>query len=271
MFNTTQTIKVPTFLLFIFSIILFSCKDTRSLTYFQDLSDTAVLQKVRMYPYKPLKIQPDDQLQVTISSNSPEASQFYNRGSSTAAATVAGVVATPNAGLINLYSVSSKGNITLPVLGDIPVAGLTIDEIQQKILKILRDGSHLKEPIVSASLTNFRVTVIGEVGHPMVIPVNGEGINVIEAVSATGDMTSYGKRFNVKVMRRNKDVVEVANLNFNNTKVFQSPYFQLQQNDVVYIEPNKYREASSKVVSPYITIGLGVVGVILSVISIIVR
>jgi polysaccharide export outer membrane protein len=136
----------------------------------------------------------------------------------------------------NVYAVASNGTITLPVLGDIQVAGLTTEELKQKLIKNLND--YLKDPIVSVRITNFKVTVIGEVSRPVVIPVDGEKINVLQALGLAGDMTVYGTRATVKVMRNINDSMQVAHLNFNSAnQLLQSPFFQLHQNDVVYVTP----------------------------------
>lgn len=216
---------------------LTSCQNSKQLAYFQDLSDTGRVYYLNMAPYEPIRLQADDQLQITISSTAPEAAQFFNLMTATPVSQVAGVASMPNQSFQNVYTISSKGTITLPVLGDIMAAGLTIDDMKMRIRGMLTD--YLKDAIVSVRLSNFKVTVIGDVQRPVVVPVEGERINVLEAIGAAGDMTVYAKRFNVKVVRKARDIFEVAHLNFNSSKAFQSPYFNLKPNDVVYVEPNK--------------------------------
>ncbi|MES2775220.1 MAG: polysaccharide biosynthesis/export family protein [Bacteroidota bacterium] len=231
-------IKSLCFLIFLV-IALSSCSNTKQLSYFQDLNDTTRIQQIALYPYQPLKLQPDDQVQITISSTSPESSQFFNLGSATAASNVAGTITAPSPVLMNVYNVSSKGDITMPVLGDIQVADLTTEELKQKLNVSLK--SYLKDAVVSVRLANFKVTVVGEVGRPTTLPVAGERMNVLEAIGAVGDMTVYGQRYNIKVMRKTNDIMKVAHLDFNKSSALQSPYFQLKQNDVVYVEPIKTR------------------------------
>jgi polysaccharide export outer membrane protein len=216
-------------LLFLFA----SCYSSKQLGYFQDLADTSRVQGVQMYPYEPLRLQPDDQVQINISSISPEASQFFNLLMPTSTTSVGAT--TGNQTFQNLYLINQQGMISLPVLGDIKAASLTTEELRVKIKDMLKD--YLKDPVVTVRFSNFRVTVIGDVGNPTIVPVQGERINVLEALGAAGDMTVYGKRNNVKVVRRTGDKLDVAHLNFNNSKAIQSPYFQLRQNDLVYVEP----------------------------------
>ena len=233
--------------IFIYTVILpflmaglYSCKTSKQLAYFKDLQDSALVSKISTLPYQPLTLQANDEVQVTISSTSPEASKFFNLVSASPSTSVDGSTASSQSqGLINLYGVSTTGFITLPVLGDIQAAGLTTEALKSAISEKLKK-EYLKDAIVTTRLTNFKVTVIGEVGKPVVVPVNGQTINVIEAVSAAGDMTVYGIRKTVKVIRKLPDgTSEIATLDFNKTNVLKSPWFQLRQNDIVYVEPNR--------------------------------
>ncbi len=218
---------------------LFSCKTSKELSYFKDLKENVAVNKISTLPYEPLKLQSNDDVQITISSASPEASQFFNLMAITPTTSIDGSSNNSQSqGYINLYRVSAGGFITMPVLGDIKVAGFNTEELKNIISEKLKD--YLKDAVVTVRLTNFKVTVIGEVGNPVVVPVSGQTINVLEAVGAAGDMTVYGIRKNVKVIRKLPDGnTEVAMLNFNKSEVLQSPWFQLKQNDIVYVQPNR--------------------------------
>jgi len=218
---------------------LYSCKTSKQLAYFKDLRDSSLVSKISTLPYEPLKLQANDEVQVTISSSAPEASQFFNLVAVTPSTSVDGTATVSQSqGYINLYRVSTKGFISMPVLGDIEAAGLTTEELKTTISGKLKE--YLKDAIVTTRLTNFKVTVIGEVDKPVIIPVNGQTINVLEAVGAAGDMTVHGIRKNVRVIRKLPDgSTEVAVLNFNKSNVLQSPWFQLKQNDIVYVQPNR--------------------------------
>lgn len=209
-------------------LLICSCGSNKSLSYFQDLSDTSHIQRVDMYPYKPLLIQVDDQLQVSITSTSPEAAVYFQQAPSAGTA-----AALPS------YTVFQNGSITMPVLGDIYVQGLGTEQIRDKIARLLLP--YLKDAVVSVKLVNFKVTVIGEVGGSRTIPVQGEHINVLEALGAAGDIGPYGVRNNVRVVRKNQDTLSFAHLDFLNSSSLKSKYFQLRQNDVVYVEPNKLK------------------------------
>ena len=244
-----------------------SCQTSRQLPYFKDLSETVPVSKIATSPYQPLRLQANDEIQVTISSSSPEASHFFNLIATSQPISASSVtVATPSQGFNNLYHVSFGGGITIPVLGDIKVEGMTTEEVKADILQRLKD--YLKDPVVIVTLTNFKVTVIGEVNKPVVIPVNGQTINVLEAVGASGDMTVFGMRKNVKIIRKLPDGnTEVAILDFNNSSVMQSPYFQLKQNDIIYIQPNKNKGiqgTKSHIWIPIITTLVSVAAIIIT-------
>lgn len=217
---------------------LMSCKTSKQLAYFQDLNDTSKIQTAVQYPYEPLTLKVDDQVQITISSTAPEAAQYFNL--------VAGTTT-------SVYTVSPNGNITLPVLGDIQVLDLTTQELKLKIADALK--AYLKDAVVGVMLINFKVTVIGEVGHPVTVNVKGERLDVLEAIGAAGDMTAFSNRYNVKVMRKAPGGIQIAHLNFNNSKMLQSPFYQLRQNDVVYVEPNKdkgFKNERFAIIMPFI-------------------
>jgi polysaccharide export outer membrane protein len=260
--------KITCFYLSVFLLIFSSCKISKQLPYFKDLSDSVAITKLATKSYQPLILQTDDEVQIIISNSSPEASQYFNMATpsplnSTPGATLPGntvngvggssTAAAANQNVMNIYRVSYSGNITLPILKEVKAAGLTTEELKAKILDLLQP--YLKDPVVIIKLTNFKVTVIGEVGRPVIVPVNGQTINVLEAIGAAGDMTAFGVRNNVRVIRKLPDgSTEVAVLNFNKSNTFQSPFFQLRQNDIVYITPNKNKSLASSQTAIWVSI-----------------
>lgn len=218
------------------AILVSSCRAGKELALFQDLNaedNTGQTQEVRAAAFDPLRLQTDDQLQIVISSISPEASQLFNLMGS--------AVVTGNNNLTqnmqSVYTVSPTGNITVPVVGEVKVTGLTTDEAKDEIKKAVSE--YLKDAVISVSLINFRVTVMGEVLRPSTFQVAGEKINVLQAIGMAGDMTVFAKRSNVKVIRKAGDKVEVAHLNLNNSSAMRSPFYNLRQNDIVLVEPGK--------------------------------
>mgnify|MGYP001069499916 FL=1 len=240
-------------------VFLGSCKTGKQLAYFQDLnSDPGKVQEVRIAAESPLKLQANDQMQIVISSVSPEAAQLFNMmGAAVAAGTNSQVMQ-------SVYTISPSGNVTIPGIGDVKVAGLTTDEAKIAI----RDAvvPYLKDAVVSASLITFRVTVMGEVARPITLHVAGERMNLLEALGMAGDLTVFAKRNTIKVLRKTSDKVEVATLDLNNSDIMRSPYYDLKQNDIVYVEPVKRKGAQSQnlnILIPIITsfVSLGIVAI----------
>jgi polysaccharide biosynthesis/export protein len=247
-------------LLFPIFLLLFSCKTGKQLTYFRDLSDTAALQTIATSRTPAIQLQADDQIQVSISSPSPEAATFFNLMAPNPNANLTPTV-NPGQSFMNVYTVSHEGIITLPVLGDIKAAGLTLELLRQQVIVALKP--YLTNPIVSTRLTNFKVTVIGEVARPLTITVTGEKINALEAIGAAGDMTVFGAKKKVKVIRKLADGnTEVARLDFNNSTALQSPYFNLRQNDIVYIQPNKNKSFLANNTTFWASIALSVASIV---------
>jgi polysaccharide export outer membrane protein len=234
-----------------FIVLICSCNASKNLTYFQDLSDTSAVQHVDMYPYQPILIQVDDQLQVSITSTSPEAAVYFQQAPSAGTA-----AALPS------YTVFQNGNITMPVLGDIPVQGLSTEQIRDKIARLLLP--YLKDAVVSVKLVNFKVTVIGEVGGSKLIQVQGEHINALEAIGLAGDLTPYGVRDNIRIVRKNQDALSVAHLNFKTSNALKSPYFQLRQNDVIYVQPNNLKGFNTGSTTTLISLTTALVSFILT-------
>jgi len=149
------------------------------------------------------------------------------------------------------YLVDVNGIINFPVIGDIKLSGLTKSEAIKLISQKL--SPYLKDPIVTIQFMNYRVTVLGEVLRPGQYVINNERVTVLDALGLAGDMTIYGVRHNVLITRENNGRLEFARLNLNSDDVFKSPYFYLQQNDVVYIEPNKVKSVASQNFSLYLS------------------
>lgn len=210
-----------------FILFISSCGAKRNLVYFSDLGKR-VDTTMSVNNIEP-KIQPNDVLSITINTLSSESNSLFTLNSSY----------TNKMGYTERegYRVSKEGTVRLPVVGDIDVKGQTIDQAQQTIARRL--NSYVKDPLVNIQFLNFRVTVIGEVNHPSTFTVNNEKINLLEALGMAGDMTVYGKRENVLIIRESEGRRLMTRVNLNEKNVLNSPYFYLKQNDIVYVEPDK--------------------------------
>ncbi len=217
-----------------------SCsKSTTDLAYFKDL--TAKQGELPADSYlQPIK--PDDELYISVTSTSPEATAIYNSPTNNPATkSVLPNVMTPT---VQTYVVNSEGDILFPELGKIHVSGMTTEALQKLLTeKISKD---VEDPIVKVELINFQVNVGGEVNNPKQIAVTRNRFSILDALAAAGDLTPYGERSNVLIIRENNGKREFARLNLNSSDVLTSPYYYLQQNDYIYVEPNSIREANAK-------------------------
>ncbi|QMU27353.1 polysaccharide biosynthesis/export family protein [Adhaeribacter radiodurans] len=227
------------FYLIIF-VFLFSCGPSRNLVYFSDLQENTD-QSTKILNSVDPKIQPDDLLGISVSTLNPESNALFNSG-----ILLPPTVNNSNNTNTNLvkegFLVDKNGFISYPVLGQIKLGGLSKEEATKKMIAELK--RYIKgEPIVNIRYLNFKVTVIGEVNRPSTISVPTEKINVLEALGMAGDMTVYGKRENVLIIREKEGKRNITRVNLNTKETLNSPYFYLQQNDVVYVEPvvGKYR------------------------------
>jgi polysaccharide export outer membrane protein len=224
------------------SVIFFfcSCASSRKSVYFVDQQD-ATLQSSTVIPES--IIQKNDLLGISVSSLNPTASAVFNAPNiSSASASSASNGSTIQ---ISGYLVDVNGDIQFPILGNVKAAGLTGNQLRETIVRSLSDKKLLVDPIVGVRYLNFKVTVLGEVARPTVINVPNEKITLLEALGLAGDLTIFGKRENVMVIREEGTQKIIKRLNLNTSELFNSPFYYLKSNDIVYVEPNKARISSS--------------------------
>jgi polysaccharide export outer membrane protein len=215
-----------------------SCIDSRKTSYFNDIQNG--IYKTSFEAAQPV-IHKNDLLSIYVSSLNAEASLIYNApGIANTVSASANGTTTQNVG----YLVNEEGNIQFPVLGNIKADGLTIKQLNESITDSLLAKKLLIDPLVTIRFLNFRVTVLGEVGKPTVITVPNEKISILEAIGLAGDLTIYGKRNNVLLIREEEGKKLVHRIDLNNPATLTSAYYYLKNNDVVYVEPDKNKIAS---------------------------
>lgn len=226
-------------LLLLLAVVSLSCTSTRKVSYFNDVKDQTFYGTSKTS--EPL-IAPNDILSINISSLNPEASAIFNQDqrSRTTTTTVTGSP-TERGG----YLVTPDGFIQLPVLGKIKAAGLTKEQLKNNITKSLLDQKLLKDPLVEIRYLNYEVTVLGEVGKPTVITVPSEKISMMKAIGLAGDVTIYGKRNKVLLIREEGGNRVTHHIDLTAPDFLASPYYYLEPNDIVYVEPNKARATQS--------------------------
>ena len=245
--DVTQTIRKYTMkittIIFVLSFFLFtSCRTTNNtITYFQDLDSRSaeIVGEVADYA---LRIVPDDQLSITVSGTDPKAVAAFNMPlTSYLSAEDTYVSSTP---VLHTYLVSPEGNIDFPVLGRLHVAGMTRSELTDMLTEKI--SAYAKSPIVTIQIRNFKVSVLGEVNRPGTITVSHERLSVLDALSMAGDLTIYGNRNNVLLIRDNNVKKEYHRFDLTSSETLTSPYYYLQQNDILCVEPNKARKGNAQ-------------------------
>ena len=238
-----------------------SCVNTKPTTYFNNGRDTTIYQKGTDTE---ALIQKKDILSISITSLNQEASIVFNTTNNFAISTasVTGINTQANG-----YLVDANGFIQLPILGSLKADYLTKKELKEKITQLILEKKLLVDPIVNIRHLNYEVTVIGEVGKPSVITVPNEKISLIKALGIAGDITIYGKKNNVLLIRETEGKKEVKYINLNSKDFLTSKYYYLQPNDIVYVESNKNKVARvgrGNQLIPVILSSLSVVAIVAS-------
>lgn len=249
---TEKDMKRTSIILLVSTFIVFTgCTTQKKLAYFNTVTATSAesinthLNKIR----PEAKILVDDRLSITVSALDPNAVAIYNLPFVSFASPGSDqIYASP---VLQSYLVNAQGNINFPVLGEIKLEGLTLTEAGILIKSKLAE--HVADPIVNIQFVNYKITVLGEVLRPGQFPVTSERVTILDALGLAGDMTVYGRRENVLITRNNNGKLEFARINLNSDEVFKSPYFYLQQNDVIYVEPNTVKSISSQNIPLYLS------------------
>jgi polysaccharide export outer membrane protein len=202
-------------------LLLSSCSSYKDVPYFQDLNRSASTRE-NIKNYSPLIIQPEDVLNIKVSSLNPGAWQDSTGKDE--------------------YLVSNEGTIQLPFLGEVPVAGSTASTLQEKLKGDL--GRYLRKPTVNVRITNFKVSVFGDVAKPDVFKVPNSRITILEALSMAGDLNITGLRTNVLLIREVNGKREYSTIDLTKANLFQSDSYYLKNNDVIYVQPDRTKFAT---------------------------
>lgn len=254
-------------ILWYLSIFLQSCnteKKLSTLVYFNKRGDSTLSKSIQNY--EPV-IQPGDRLSIIVNALDPASAAPYNLGSGISASTSSLQTAAPGSGNSG-YIVESDGTIHFPQLGKIQVAGMQrkqlIDTLTQRLVKFVSD------PVVTVQFLNFKITVLGEVTRPGTLNIPDGKVTLIEAIGLAGDLPITARRDNILVIREKNGQREFGHINMLSANVFNSPYFVLKQNDVVYVELTKEKVTSTDLSSSILRSNISLAATALTVISTIV-
>ena len=248
------------------AVVFTACTSPKKVLYLQDvepLKQQDIEQKYEVI------IHSDDLLSILVNCKEPELALPFNlpmvtfqlgtNGGATGQQRVLG------------YLVDVNGDIDFPILGKLHVEGLTRQQLTELIKKKLSDGDLIKDPIVTVQFLNYKISVMGEVSRPGSFPISGDRITLLEALSMAGDLTIYGKRDRVAVIREKDGKRTILYHDLRSSDLFNSPCYYLQQNDIVYVEPNKAKAGQSGInQNNSVGVWLSSISVLASVISLIV-
>ena len=245
MYMNVQGMRRNVFTCLITIFLLASCQSYKKVPYLQDvevMEQTA--QQENLYD---AKIMPKDLLTIVVSCTSPELAVPFNLTVASPASVVTGNSQLTVQPVLQPYLVDNEGKINFPVLGELKVGGLTKREAEQLIIDKLKP--YIKEtPIVTVRMVNYKISVIGEVARPGTFTISNEKVNLLEALAMAGDMTVYGLRDDIKLIREDANGrQEIVTLDLNKAETILSPYYWLQQNDIIYVTPNKAKARNSDI------------------------
>ena len=224
---------------------LVSCGTQRQITYFQDTVESETLLSAKT---EPIRLQPDDKISVVVNCQDVKVANLFNLPY---VARYIGQVESYGGSYsqgVSGYTVQSDGSIDFPLVGKITVAGLTREECAARVKEELTGRSLVKDPVVTVEFMNLCISVLGEVTQPGRIVIQQDRITLLDALSLAGDLTIYGRRDNIRVIRREDGrqrtyVVDITDA----AALMASPAFSLRQNDLVYVEPNLVRQRQATV------------------------
>ena len=259
-----MNIKIQNCVFLCLIAFLASCSAPKEVLYLQDI---ASIKEENIDKNYEVIIHKDDLLAILVNSKDPELALPFNMPVVTYQI---GAQTTAQQRLLG-YLVDQNGDIDFPILGKIPVEGLTRMQVTELIKQKLMSEDLIKDPIVTVQFLNFKVSVMGEVTRPGTFDISGDRITLLEALSMAGDLTIYGRRDRVAVIREKDGKRRILYHDLRSSDIFQSPCYYLQQNDIVYVEPNKAKTGQSRINSNNsVGVWLSAVSVLASITSLMV-
>lgn len=228
------------------TVMVTSCSSNKEINYFQDLKagSTAPIATI-----SPIRFQPNDKVSIIVSTTDGRLNTLFNLAvpqNSLGGTNTSSAAQTTGADRVAPYTIDRAGNINFPVLGKLHIAGMTREELAEYIRRELISRDLAKNPIVTVEYLNLNVTVLGEVAGPGRYGIDREDYTILDALSSAGDLTIYGKRDNIRVIREENGVQHVYQVDLGNGReLAQSPVYYLKQNDVIYVEPNATKARTS--------------------------
>ena len=265
--NEKMKIRKVVCMLTLSTLLVSGCTSYQKVPYLQN--PEVVNNYGKEIPLYDAKIMPKDILNITVNTTDPQAAAPFNLTVQDPANVANSSFRTTSQPSLQQYLVNNDGEIDFPVLGCLKVSGLTKNQaeglIREKLIPYLKET-----PVVTVRMVNYKISVLGEVNKPGTFTVTNEKVNVLEALAMAGDMTVYGVRDNVKLVREDAEGKrQIQTLNLNDADLVLSPYFYLQQNDILYVTPNKTKARNSDIGNST-TIWISATSILVSIASLLV-
>ena len=247
-------------------LMAFSCNTKKNIQYFKNIEDVAIKESIRA---NTSTIQPGDMLGIVVLAKDNEVAKPFNQNYYSTDMSQYSSVPSRSASVEPIYIVDSKGNIDFPILGSINTTSLNVDQLRE----ILKDklSKYIKNPGVNLRTVNYKVTVLGEVNRTGTFTIDsGQPTTILNVLGLAGDLTIYGERKNVLVIRNVDGVTTKEYIDLTSADLFNSPYYYVKQNDVIYVTPNKARQSASSF-GPEIGVIISVVSVLVGVLALVFR
>lgn len=244
-------------------VMLSSCSTAqKKIVYIQGAEEVGSFQNSNSYA---LSIRPDDRLTILVNSKEPELAAPFNMQLNQRAFTAgSNVTFSYGSGTPQIFVVDQRGEIQYPTIGKLKVEGMTRFELQDYLQNYLVSNGYIQDPIVTVDFYGAKYSVLGEVNSPGQFPMSGDRVTLFDAISSARDLTIYGERDKVRVIRDEDGKQTVVTLDLKDPKIIESPYYYIHHNDVIYVEPNKSK-ASNREVSSLYQFGISIVSIIVTV------
>lgn len=228
-------------------VAMCSCNVQKKIVYFQDASQNEIVQMAENYE---VRIKANDRLKIIVSSKNPELASPFNSSASynSLALTEKSYTSSANGDMsVQTRTVRPDGMLEMPIIGLVECKGKTRAELATEIARIIREGNYIPDPSVNVQFADMKITVMGEVTRPGQYDVVRDEITLLDALALAGDMTIYGERDEVAVIRKVDGKSVVAYLDLRTKEAIASPFYHLQPNDVVYVKPNRFKAANAEI------------------------
>ncbi len=252
---------------------LSSCVSSKKIIYFQG-SDDKFAQAQQIQQMYEMRLKPADQILIKVTCDQPELLEVFNldvtMGSGSRNGSNLSYGSTGSMGSVYGYTIDNEGFVSLPMLGKVSVKDLTTDEAAKAIEQKIIEKNIIKEPDVTVRLLNARVAVLGAVRSPRVVSLNSERNTILDVLAQCGDVSDQALRKNVTLYRETNGQRSMYHLDLTQADIFESPAFYVQQNDMIYVQPNKSQNVRSSAFSTFLSTGASILGVISSIVALVI-